>query len=40
MQLIHDGKDVHKGTASMMFDVPYDEVDDELRGKGKTLNFA
>lgn len=40
MQMIHEGKDVHKGTAAQMFGIPYDEVTDEQRSRGKTLNFA
>ncbi len=32
--------DLHKGTASQMFGVPYDQVTDEQRGMAKALNFG
>jgi DNA polymerase I len=34
------GIDVHKQTASVIFDVPLDEVTSEQRGHAKTVNFA
>lgn len=34
------GQDVHKATASVIFDVPIDKVTKEQRRKGKTVNFA
>jgi DNA polymerase I-like protein with 3'-5' exonuclease and polymerase domains len=34
------GEDVHRLTGSKMLGVPLDEVTDEIRGIGKTLNFA
>jgi DNA polymerase I len=34
------GLDVHKFTASQMLGVPFDQVQDEQRAMGKTLNFA
>lgn len=40
MQLVKDGKDIHTGTASLLFKVAYEDVTKELRSKGKTLNFA
>jgi len=40
MQIIHDGKDIHTGTAAAMFDIPYEEVTDDQRAEGKTGNFA
>jgi DNA polymerase-1 len=40
MDFIHEGKDIHKATASMLFDIPYDDVDKPTRSKAKTLNFG
>lgn len=40
MELVHKEYDIHRGTASLLFGVPYEEVDDDLRSKGKTCNFA
>lgn len=41
MQLIHDGVDVHTGTAMLMFDLPEEEASKrEHRQVGKKLNFA
>ena len=40
IEMINKGYDVHRATASMMFNVEYDEVTDEQRDSGKTLNFA
>jgi DNA polymerase-1 len=34
------GIDVHKQTASVIFDVPVDEVTADMRGRAKTVNFA
>jgi DNA polymerase-1 len=34
------GVDVHRQTASVVFDVPVDEVTPEMRGQAKTVNFA
>jgi DNA polymerase-1 len=35
-----EGIDVHKQTASVIFDVPLEEVTSEMRGRAKTINFA
>ncbi len=35
-----EGIDVHKQTASVIFDVPLDEVSSAQRGQAKTVNFA
>ena len=35
-----DGVDLHKVTASILFDVPLDDVTKDQRKHGKTLNFA
>lgn len=41
MQLIHDGIDVHVGTAMLMLDLPHDAAAKrEHRQVGKKLNFA
>lgn len=41
MQLIHDGIDVHTGTAMLMLNLPHDEAAKrENRQVGKKLNFA
>jgi DNA polymerase len=40
LQSFRDGKDLYKTTASLVFGVPYDKVDKELRFLGKTLALA
>ncbi|MFQ5536227.1 MAG: DNA polymerase I [Gemmatimonadota bacterium] len=35
-----EGVDVHKQTASVIFDVPVEEVTPEMRAQAKTVNFA
>jgi len=35
-----EGKDIHKMTASQIFNIPQEKVDDEMRGLAKTLNFG
>ena len=35
-----EGIDVHKQTASVVFDIPLDRVTSEQRGQAKTINFA
>jgi DNA polymerase I len=34
------GGDIHRQTASIIFDVPVDRVTSEMRGRAKTINFA
>jgi DNA polymerase-1 len=34
------GGDIHRQTASIIFDVPLDQVTSEMRGRAKTINFA
>ncbi len=34
------GGDIHRQTASVIFDVPLDAVTQEMRGRAKTINFA
>jgi DNA polymerase-1 len=36
----HQGIDVHRQTASVIFDVPLAEVTPEMRSRAKTINFA
>lgn len=35
-----EGKDIHKATASLMFNVPLEEVTSEQRQRAKTINFG
>lgn len=35
-----DGKDIHTGVASFVFNVPIEEVDKEMRRKAKVINFG
>ena len=34
------GGDIHRQTASIIFDIPLDSVTPEMRGRAKTINFA
>ncbi len=36
----NSGQDIHARTASEIFSIPYDEVDEELRRKAKAINFG
>lgn len=36
----HEGKDVHSATASSIFQIPIDQVDEQKRRIGKGINFA
>ncbi len=40
VQAFRDGIDVHKQTASVIFEVPLDDVTSDQRGQAKTINFA
>jgi len=40
IEAFREGHDVHRRTASKLFDVPLAEVSPEQRGVGKTVNFA
>jgi DNA polymerase-1 len=40
VQAMRDELDLHKATASAMFNVPYDEVDGNMRSLAKTCNFG
>jgi DNA polymerase-1 len=39
-QAFKKGSDIHADTASQVFDVPLDQVDDDLRRKAKAINFG
>jgi DNA polymerase-1 len=40
LQAFDKGEDIHKATAALMFNVPLEEVTEEQRQKGKTINFG
>lgn len=40
IEAFHKGEDIHALTASSIFNVPLEEVNEELRRKGKTVNFG
>lgn len=40
MKAFEEGLDVHKATASLVFDVPLDKVTKEMRYQAKTVNFG
>lgn len=40
IEAINKGHDVHTATAAIIFNVPIEEVTDEMRGKAKTINFG
>jgi len=40
VQAFRSGGDIHKQTASLIFDVPLPDVSSEMRGRAKTINFA
>jgi DNA polymerase-1 len=40
VEAFREGIDVHKQTASVIFDVPLDEVTPDMRAQAKTINFA
>ncbi len=39
-EAFQSGRDIHRATAALVFDVPYDEVTREQRYQAKTVNFA
>jgi DNA polymerase-1 len=39
-QIFHDGKDIHSGVASFVFNVPLEKVDREMRRQAKVINFG
>ena len=40
VKAFREGKDVHRETAAVIFEVPVDEVTGTMRGQAKTVNFA
>ena len=40
LQAFHNGEDIHTATASMMFDVPFPEVNSDHRRIAKVLNYG
>jgi DNA polymerase-1 len=40
VQAFRAGGDIHRQTASIIFDVPLDEVTPDMRARAKTINFA
>jgi DNA polymerase-1 len=40
IQAFHQGGDIHRQTAAIIFDVPVEKVTAEMRGQAKTINFA
>ena len=40
VRAFREGKDVHRETAAVIFDVPVDEVTGTMRNQAKTVNFA
>ncbi|MDO8659376.1 MAG: DNA polymerase [Candidatus Parcubacteria bacterium] len=39
-QIFKEGKDIHSGVASFVFDVPLEKVDAEMRRQAKVINFG
>src|SRR5206468_762663 len=40
VQAFRSGGDIHRQTAALIFDVPLDAVNSEMRARAKTINFA
>jgi len=40
VEAFQEGHDIHSATAAKVFDVPMEEVDREMRGKAKMVNFG
>jgi DNA polymerase I len=40
IEAFHQGGDIHRQTAALIFNVPPDEVTGEMRARAKTINFA
>lgn len=40
IEAFQEGHDIHSATAAKVFDVPMEEVDREMRGKAKMVNFG
>ncbi|MFA6354001.1 MAG: DNA polymerase [Candidatus Paceibacterota bacterium] len=39
-KVFYEKKDIHTGIASFVFNVPFDQVDNEMRRKAKVINFG
>lgn len=39
-EIFTEGQDIHRATASRVFNVPFDEVTDEMRRRAKAVNFG
>lgn len=39
-EIFQEGKDIHRATASKVFNVPFDQVSDEMRRRAKAVNFG
>jgi DNA polymerase-1 len=39
-KLLQSGGDIHRQTAALIFDVPLEAVNSEMRARAKTINFA
>jgi DNA polymerase-1 len=40
IEAFHQGGDIHRQTAALIFSVPVDQVTPDMRGRAKTINFA
>ena len=40
IEAFHQGGDIHRQTAALIFGVPLDQVTADMRGRAKTINFA
>ncbi|MFT7668140.1 MAG: DNA polymerase-1 [Planctomycetota bacterium] len=40
LEAFNEDRDIHASTASIIFDVPLEDVDRELRGRAKAINFG
>jgi DNA polymerase-1 len=40
VEAFRSGEDIHRQTAALVFGVPLDQVNKEMRGRAKTVNFA
>jgi DNA polymerase-1 len=40
IEAFHEGGDIHRQTAALIFGVPLEQVTSDMRGRAKTINFA
>ena len=40
IEIFKEGKDIHRGVAAFVFNIPMDKVDDEMRRCAKVINFG